>query len=381
MPTPVEADGGKAPVYLKPVPGLVQFSGELACVPWVQVGTVPTPSLPVVFGSATYCAQDPATGYIWSMWRSGEGVTAPTSLPAQEDTFDGTYVLVYNPVAKTLIDSIRLGSSQSDAMWITYFGGYMYASVEGNSTVPGSDPYILSKINAATRNVDSVGATDYVGVISKLGNVSADASHLYVSITNGVGYGTYEISTVAPFEFVPGMVEANTSWLYAYAFHPFTGVRVYAGYGPFLDLRGPVTLTVDTSSYYTENANPQSHRICVKPCSPYVFTISLGDPSVLRVNTLTGSVTPVSTTFWPVALYYSPESGRLYVEGSEAQFDPPTVHVYDSDTLALVDTLPDYVIASGFPRGNSIYLGGECFAACESGVAPLSRLWFVGFPL
>lgn len=351
----------------------VRGIAKLACVPWVQIGPVPEESLPVLFGSGVFCARDPATGYVWTTWRS---TPVTGSIPiGGSATLLGGYALVYDPQGLTLVDAIQVGTTAPDQMNIVHFRGSMYVGMESTPFTPYP---IITKIDAATRVVVGSGYVGQLSAVTKRGLVSHDASGLYISVTNGIGDGTSELDEDSLIADLPG--SGNSDWLYNFVFNPFSEVRAYTGYGPFIDLRGAVTMSVDTSAYYTTSANPQSHRIVCKPCSPYIFTMSAGEHSVLRVHTLTGEIQAITTTFWATAMYYSPESERLYVEGAEPRFSTPTVRAYDSNTLELLEEFPDYAIADGRKLGNSLYLGGESFVACESDSAPSSRMWFLSFP-
>ncbi len=353
----------------------------LGCVPWVQVGEPLPAAAPALFGSGVYCALDPLSGYIWSTWRSGGGDAPPAALPAVEGAFSGSYVLVYDPATMSLVDSIRIGASATDFMCIQYFGGSFYIGIEGNSWFPGSggDPlYVITQIDAATRAITGFGNTNYGGAVSKLGLISKDASELYISIVNGVGAGTSLILNAAPYPRLD--IAANSDWVFNSVFNPITGVRCYTGKGNFVDFKGAVSMTVDTSAYFTSPATPSKHRLIYKTCSPYIFVMSAGSPSVLRIHTLTGAVEVVTATMVPQAMYYSPESGILYVDGADPADSEQTVIAFDGDTFDVVGEFPGYEVANGLDLGNSVYIGAESFVACESTSAPSSRMWRVSFP-
>lgn len=382
-----------APAYPSYVPNLgwhvtaqcevIPGSSEFVCIPWVQLRACMETRAPVLFGSGVYCALDPNTGYIWSIWRSGLGVVRPLSIPAGVATFDGTFVLVYDPMSMTLIDTIRIGLSGPDFMCIVYRNGYMYVGLEGNSI--GHNPayppiipdqaYVITKINAATRLLAGVGDTSYGGAVSKLGLISQDKGGLYTSVVNGVGSGTAAMEDVAPFA-LSGTSPA-TDWLYNAVYNATSKVRAYTGFGAFIDLRGAAFRTLSTAGWIS-GTHLTGTRLLEKPCTPTIFCMNYGSVGVIAVNTQTGTIQSVSSTITAKAMYYSPESDTLYVQGTDGGAE--TVKAYDGSTFAVKGEHPSYVIAQGQRLGNSIYLGCESFVASESTSAPSGRMWCLSFP-
>lgn len=343
----------------------------LGCVPWVQAQACPPVGVPNVFGAGIYSAVDPLTGYIWATWRSAVGGSTPNGGAA---SLDGSYVLVYNPLTMALVDAIRLGTTDVDFMSVLYRAGGIYVGIEGNSFhAVGATP-VVTKINAATRAIVAAGDTSYPGAVSNIGLLSQDAGGLYISVVNGVGTGTSSMGQDAPFQL--GLGDVNSHWLYNAVWNPFTGVRAYTGYGRFIDLRGPVNLSVTIAAWNFEQAT----RLIYKTCTPYIYAMMAGTAGVYMVHTVSGAISTVSATLWPRAMYYSPESGILYVDGSETQFGATTVTAFNGSTFQVLATYPAYAVAQGLRLGNSIYLGCESFAACESTSGPGARMWRVGFP-
>ena len=343
----------------------------LGCVPWVQAQACPPVGVPNVFGAGIYSAVDPLTGYIWATWRSAVGGSIPTGGSA---SLDGSYVLVYDPLAMTLLTSIRLGPPDSDFICILYRAGYFYTGVTGNSfNAAGATP-VVTQINAATRAIVASGATSYPGAVSKIGLLSQDASGLYISASGGAGAGTAAMASASPFSVGP--FDANSTLLFNAVWNPFSGARAYTGTGAVIDLRGPAATSITITSWGVTQAT----RLVYKTCTPYIYAMDIGASGVYMVQTLTGEISTVSATLWPRAMYYSPESGILYVDGSETQFGATTVTSFNGSTFQVLATYPTYAVAQGLQFGNAIYLGCESFVACESTSGPGARMWRVGFP-
>lgn len=353
------------------VRGRGQAPWVLGCVPWVQAQACPPVGVPNVFGAGIYSAVDPLTGYIWATWRSVVGGSIPNGGSA---SLDGSYALVYDPLTLSLVASIRLGTSDIDFMCVLYRAGYIYVGVTGNSShVPGVTP-VVSKFNASTRALVAAGDTSYPGAVTKIGLLSQDAGGLYISVTAGIGEGTATMEPDAPF--LLGVFGDNSHWLANAVWNPFTNARAYTGYGGFIDLRGPANLSVTIPTW----GFTQSTRLIYKTCTPYIYAMMAGTVGIYMVHTLTGAISTVSATLWPRAMYYSPESGILYVDGSEGQSSTPTVTAFNGTTFQVLATYPAYAVAQGSQSGNSIYLGCESFVACESTSGPAARMWRVGFP-
>lgn len=359
-----------APSYPRYIPNVGWRISALAevrtahvCIPWVQRWAVPDVGEPEVFGVGMNIARDPVTGYIWSVGSNA-----------------GSFVKVYDPLSMTDVDTIAIGDDAgSTLMCIVYLGGFFYVGVPGNSYTSG--PPIVSKIDAASRTIVGQGDTNYLGAVAHIGLLSHDRSNVYISVTNGVGNGTAVMSTDAPFPFAGGT--ANSNWLFNAIYNDYSGVRAYTGYGAFVDLRGAVTLSVSTAGYL-DSAHLQDSRMLVKPCSAVIYVSNMGGRGVIAVNSLSGAVRLVDDSFAYVrAMYYSPESDRLYVQGADALFGLGTVRAFDGTTFAPIADYPTYAVAQGGSRGGSLYLGGEAFLGSESAIAGgfwPGRLWRLRFP-
>jgi hypothetical protein len=351
---------------------VVLAAEEFVCIPWVQVGEVPGVSVPVVFGSAVLCERDPTTGLIWACWSTSPGHVRPIGGAVD---LSGTYVLVYDPIALALVDTIAIGVSDNEPFRsIVYLDGFFYVGVEGNSY---SVDAVVTKIDAGSRAVVGQGDTDYAGAVSKLGLISRDRAGLYMSIPNGVGSGTAPMSTDAPFPMFA--FEAASDWYFNWAYNDYSRVRVYTGYGPFVDLRGAVTLSINTAPYIVGATHLLETRLLVKPCSPIVYLLDVNNAGVLAINTSTGGVQVINATMTGHAMYYSPESDTLYVEGQDPFATATVVKAYQGTTFEYRGAFPTYVSAAQGNHGNSVYLGGEGFVAAEE-TSTGGRLWRACFP-
>jgi hypothetical protein len=259
----------------------------------------------------------------------------------------------------------------------------IYIGVEGNTYTVG--PPVVTKINAATRAIVGQGDTQYLGAVARLGLISLDATQLFISVVNGVGNGTGVMEDSAPFAYTDA--SANSNWVFNCVFNPHSGVRCYTGYGAFVDLRGAVTASIDTTGYI-EGTHLQSTRMAYRDGTDHVFLMNCGSAGIIRIDTLTAAVAVVAAvgdgSAKPVAMYYSPDTDRLFVD-YRPDADTRTITIYDGESLAEISstTVNHYPAAAGDPvgqeLGNAIHLGGEVFIACESTSAPRSALWRVSF--
>jgi hypothetical protein len=215
-----------------------------------------------------------------------------------------------------------------------------------------------------------------MGAVSHLGLISRDKNTLYLSVPSGVGSGTFVMSPDAPFAITAGV--AATDWYFNAVFNPFSGVRMYTGYGAFIDLRGAVDMSINTSPFI-DSTHLLETRMLVKPCSPTVFLLDVNNAGVLAVNTSTGAVQFVSATMTGAAMYYSPESDTLYVEGQDPFATATVVKAYDGTTFESRGEFPTYVAGANGNHGNSVYIGGESFVAAEERFGG-SRMWRLSFP-
>ncbi len=269
-----------------------------------------------------------------------------------------------------------------DASLNTVFPPYcMYIGVEGNTYHSAGDPLVVTKIRTSTRAVVGTGDTSYGGAVGKLGLISQDGSILYISETNGVGSGTATMAPTAPFNLSGG--ETATNWLFNAVYNPNSAVRVYTGYGPFIDLRGAVTMSVDTSAYIQDTgavaANLSSSRIAVQTGTEFVFVMNAGSRGLIKVSTLTGAVQivlPVDGVYTQ-EMYYSPDTHRLYVENNATPIDTPTVTAIDGNTFTSLGVFPGAAVTPIYNRGNAIYQGNETFILGEATSAPSGSLWKV----
>lgn len=343
---------------------------------------LPEPSAPTLFGSGYYCARDPATGYIWATWNG----TAQVPIGGT-DPLTGSYVLVYNPIDMTLVTAIRFGDVSANFMSIVYDNdGHMYVGVEGNQysappLAPGR-PYVVTKFDCETQTIIGVGNTNYAGAVSKLGLMSIGLDdEIYISVVNGIGEGTVRMTTDAPFPYyLPG--EDNSGWVFNSVYNEYSGVRVYSGYAPYLDLLGNVNLTVPLAGWIN-SANPQSSRMVYRDFTPHIFMCNIGSAGLIRVNTLSGAVDSVfdigDGNRRLYSIHYSAESDRLYVEYADS-FGPKQAAAYDAETLAFIKSFPlDVPGAVGNARGNSIFIGRETFVFSEGTTAAGSQLRRVSF--
>jgi len=354
-----------APSYPRYIPNagwritaLAEVRETHVCIPWVQRWPVPDVGDPVVFGAGINAARDPLTGFIWSVGSNS-----------------GSYVHVYDPIAMTEVDSILLGADAGlTLMCIVYQSGFFYVGIDGNSY---SSWPVVSKLDAASRTIVGQGDTNYGGAVSHLGLLSTDRGNLYISVTNGIGDGTAPMSKDAPFPFSGG--SSNSGWLYNAIYNDYSDVRAYTGYGAFVDLRGAVTTSVNTTGYL-DSTHLLNSRMLVKPCSAIIFVTNVGGRGVIAVNSLSGAVQVVDDSFAYIrAIYYSPESNTLYVQGSNALPSAGTVRAFDGTTFAARGDFPTYAVAQAGQYGGSLYLGGEAFIGCESATGG-GRLWRLRFP-
>jgi len=359
---------------------VVLAAEEFVCIPWVQVGGIPGFGSPAVFGSGFMCDRDPVTGRIWSVWSNKPGTPA---IPVGGSVaLDGTYALVYDPAALTLLDAVRITGavSISGVICILVFDGSVYIGIAGNSY---SAFPIVTKIDAATHAILGQGDTDYMGAVTQLGLISHDRTGLFMSVPNGVGNGTFVMSTEAPFPITSP--DAASNWYFNWAYNDYSRVRVYTGYGHFVDFRGAVEFSIDTSPYI-DSTHLLETRLLVKPCSPIVYLLDVNNAGVLAVNTLSGGVQVISATMRGLAMYYSPETDTLYVEGREPSTAlTSTLKAYQGTTFQERGSFPAQVFGAAGNHGNSVYVGGEAFIAAEEFSDPVDghvngRLWCVRFP-
>ena len=344
------------------------------CVPWVQAQACPPVGGPVLFGSATCMALDPLTGYIWCGWSSG-GEAHPVGGSV---ALSGSYVLVYDPLAMTLLDAIRIGdvSSGGAVDGIEYRAGSIYVSSPGSAARAAGAALLITQINAASHAIVAATNSTYGGAISVLGMVGQDQNGLYISTVNGIGSGTGHIASTAPFGLTSAYGMSN--WALNYVDNPFAGVLAYTGYGSFIDLRSPtVSMSLDTFAYFGA-PQTQHTRLAYQVCTDNIFVINVGSPGVLSVNVVTGVISVISATFWPAVIYYSPESDTLYIEGSPTNISARTVRAYQGTSFALLGELPTYTTGALY-GGNAIYLGCESFVM-SSTYSTVHQMWRVSFP-
>ena len=277
----------------------------------------------------------------------------------------------------SLVTSIRFGDVAANFMSIIYDNnGHMYVGVEGTKysappIIPGA-PYIVTKFDCGTYSIIGAGNTQYEGAVTKLGLMSIGLNNeIYISVVNGIGAGTLRMTTYPPFAYHPGS-ESNSNWVFNSVYNEYTGVRVYSGYGSYLDLRGNVNLAVPLTGLIN-SSNPQSSRMCYRDFTPHIFMCNVGSAGLIRVNTLSGAVDSIFTVGSGnrrlYSIHYSAESDRLYAEYSDS-FGPRQVAAYDAETLLFIKSFPmDAPGSVGQARGNSIFIGRETFVFSEGTTA------------
>lgn len=461
--------------------------------------------LPEVVGSGQFAALDPVTGLAWITWSA-----ASAAVPVDGGTaLTGTYALVYEPASGTLVGAVRIGDNGTPGSILIRGRSVFVGVAQPALGAPPTDAYPVTEIDADARTIVGAGSSGNGSAVTWLGYLSQDDAGLYTTSSNGVGMGTYPIAPSPPYTLDAAGYEPNTWWVYNSILNPLTGVRAYTGYGPWVDLRGPVTRSASTAAFMgslqqsaLQVANgaspvvypaalpppirapftpaerrllssapgprasrplqrdnlatqdlefiftasecatwqawldgPLAHaggwfasdwphpaggvhvrRFAGAPAAPQfyagvgyrvtcstelrgagelprdrsqargIFAISPNGPGVVRVDTLSGSVFAFAPALWPTAMYFSPDTNVLYVQGSEPRFSKATVKAYDGGTGEFLAAYPDHVnehlssFTSSRALGNALYLGDETFLACEAfASSAASRAWRIGF--
>ncbi len=380
MPTLVESGTGKSTYYLAPIPGLRIFSTPFLCTPYAE---------PELFGSGTHCIYVESTNEVWSIWRSDSGGGRPIGLPAGDPSLTGTYVLIYGADTLAWKTSIRLGGTEPSTwlIFLTYRDGFAYASLSSNRLLesafyPDVTPLVV-KINVSTRAIVGTSAgNSAISAFVKFGLISQDTSGLYMSNVEGTNGGTSHMAETPSFAFTGS--ETATHPMAEWAYNPQTDVRAYAGIGPLdgnVDLRGGFVGSITLNSHVAGMGSSNlGHRLVARTRGPQIYVLSIEHAGLLAINTSSGAVTVLSSTFIGRSMYYSPDSDRLWIDGKESILSAPVVREYSCSTNALLATHTDRSISLGAQNGNSAYIGCESFVACESGATENSRMWRVGFP-